>query len=144
MTEITARRRFPRSFVIVVFGPLVGALTVFAWMMVAAVFDPPPGDDVIVMLGMLALVVIAFGWMAGLLPAILAAIAWKFVEPRVHGWRRVASALVIGAVTSMLAAWPIFIFYFRATQITPQGMAMLAGIGAVAMAATALPGKKSA
>ena len=129
---------------LVVVRPLAGSLVVVAWMIIAAIFDPPLSGDALTMFGMMFFIAMAFGWLSGLLPAILAAIAWKFVEPRVSGWGRVMAALAVGAVSSMIAAWPVFIFYFRATQITPEGLAVLGFIGAIAMAATALQRRKTA
>jgi hypothetical protein len=140
----TRGRPLPRSFIIIVFGPLVGAMAVFLYAILAGIIEgtPLPTDPGLFLFYALFLV-LAFGWLAGLLPAILSALAWKFVAPRVAGWRRVAAALATGAIASMVAGWPIFVLYFPATQVTPQGTAVLGVIGAIAMAATALPGDKS-
>ncbi|UXN75885.1 hypothetical protein N8D56_27200 (plasmid) [Devosia sp. A8/3-2] len=140
------RHRFFRSFVIIVFGPLVGALVVLAYVVLASFIDgsPPPADDLGYVIGVGFALVISFGWVAGLLPAILSAILWHFIAPRFMGWLHVLVALAIGALTSMAAGWPILAVYFQAAQITPQGLAMLAFVGSLAMAATALPCKKSA
>lgn len=137
--------RFPRSFAIIVFGPLIGALVVLAGVFVSSFIagNPPPADNLVYVIGVSSGLVIGFGWVAGLLPAILSAIIWRFVAPRVTGWARVLAALGIGAMSSVAAGWPIFPVYFQATHITPQGLAMLATVGALAMVATALPGEGS-
>lgn len=137
--------RFPRSFVIIVFGPLIGALVVLAGVLVFSLIagNPPPADDLGYVIGVGSLLIISFGWVAGILPAILSAILWHFIAPRVTGWLRVLAALGIGAVSSVAAGWPIFTVYFQATHITPPALAMLATVGAIAMAATALPGERS-
>ncbi|UYN98140.1 MAG: hypothetical protein KIT02_09100 [Devosia sp.] len=136
-------RPVSRSFLIVVFGPLVGTWTILALTLAMSGMSgtPLPASDLGYVLGVGLLLVSAFGWLAGLPPAIVSAIAWHFVGPRVQGSRTVAAALAIGALSGMALGWPIFVFYLRASQITPQGFGLLALAGAVAMAATALPGR---
>lgn len=129
---------FPRWAVIVLFGPFVGAFTFF---LAVLLLDPPPAtfDDMLAVFGLVML----FGWVAGLLPALLAAIAWHFVPRQRMGFAaRLAASLAIGAVTGVVGALPVINLVMDASSPPPEGLALICLSGAVALAVTALPGKR--
>ena len=132
-------RRFPRSLAIVFFGPLVGAFAAFVLFVLLNVGNPPSMDDLAYVIFSMFLITVAIGWLCGLPAAVLSALIWHVAGRRLHGVPRLLAALVIGAGTSMAAALPIIYTVFGSTFINVNGYVVIGGIGAFAMAVTALP-----
>lgn len=133
---------FPRSTVIIAFGPFVGAAAMFVFIsvMTASWEDPDPWDS----LWRGAILYLVFGWAAGLLPAIVSALVWRFAIGESGSLaRRAVTAILIGFVTGTLLIWPFMTIFFG--PYAPDfRFNLLAGIcGAIALLATALPGGKS-
>ena len=139
---MTKTRPFPRSTVIIAFGPFVGAIAVFAILipMSAPWADPEPWD----FLWRGLLLYLVFGWAAGLLPAIASALIWRLMVPEEWGLgRRALAAMVIGFATGAVLVWP-FMAVFFGPYAPDLGFYLLAGLcGAIALCATALPGGNS-
>ena len=137
-------RRFPRSLVIVVFGPLVGALAAFVYFLVLDLIDAPPADDFIQAAFSLFAITVVTGWVTGLPAAAISALAWHFLEPRLGTRLRLPAALAIGALTSISTTLPIVLAVFGRSVINANGILLVGAIGALALAVTALPGQRSA
>lgn len=133
-----AHGRFPRWMAIVLLGPLVGSAALFV---LAAVLEPPPGglED----MGFLFAMVLFFGWMVGLLPAIMAAALWCMLPPDLSFGLRALASLVIGSVCGLVGSVPGLALFGGGLSGAPfWSFVLLAFAGAVGLAATALPGTR--
>ena len=134
----TAPSRFPRSFTIVVFGPLIGAFIMSVILTLMARLWETGEDWTSVLYGMG--LYLAFGWVAGLLPAIGSALLWRFAVPR--SWslaRRATAAILIGGVCGAILIWPFMTFLFGSYAPNFQFNLVAALCGAIALLATAMP-----
>lgn len=128
----------PRTFIIIAFGPLVGAMVMTTVMLGLALSQNPENFWDHILYGIALFV--ASGYVAGFLPAIAAAILWRFVPPNWPRHRRAIAAIVIGAITSAALVWP-FMSLFLSFMPPNLGFAALSALcGAIALCATALPG----
>lgn len=136
---MTDTRPFPRTTVIIAFGPLIGAAAMFAIItpMTEPWADPEPWD----FLWRGLLLYLVFGWGAGLLPSIASALVWRFAIS--ESWslrRRALAAAAIGFVTGTILVWP-FITVFFGPYAPDFRFNLVAGLcGSIALLATALPG----
>lgn len=132
----TERQPLPRTFIIIAFGPLVGAAIMTLVLVTAMLW----GGDSMRHLPYGVGLFMSFGYVAGFLPALAAAVLWRFVPPDWSLRRRALAAALIGAVTSALLVWPFMLIFLSFIPPNPL-FAGLAGIcGSVALCATALPG----
>jgi hypothetical protein len=132
-------RGFPRSLAIVLLGPLVGAFLAFAYFMLFNLGEPLSSDDLFQGVMSLLLIILGVGWVAGLPAAAISALVWHFLEPRLSTAMRLPAALIVGALSSVATTLPVIYAVFGASIIN---LPVIAGIGALAMAATAVPAKK--
>ena len=133
----SAQRRFPRSFVIIVFGPVVGAAVMTAILLGMA--TPWQRTEGLSALGLGVLLFMSFGYMAGVLPAVASAVLWRFVPA---GWRllsRALAAVLIGATCGAALIWPFFMVFIALLPPNLSFAALSALCGAIALLATALP-----
>ena len=134
----SAPRRFPRSLVIVSFGPLIGAIVMFVAL--TGLSNPWVQPDFWDHLGYAAFVYLSFGWVAGILPAVASAVMWRSLVPK--RWslaKKAVAAALVGAVSGALFIWPFMAMVFGsyAPNIVFN---LLAGLcGSIALLATALP-----
>lgn len=127
-----------RLMVIVLIGPLVGALVYAGIAMLSALQELDPADTVA--LGGLML---GFGWMFGLVPAALSALVVRLLGLSQTRPRRWLEAAAIGALSSLLAL-PAILPPLFGIAIPPLDIIGLFGLcGAVAFCATALPGLRA-
>lgn len=130
--------RLPRWLVIVLIGPFVGTLAVFLVGLVLGGSPGGPEDTLFVFL-----MIVFFGWMIGLLPAIMAAILWRMVPHDAPFPFRVAATLGIGAVCGLVGSVPGLVLLIGEVRDIPvQSFLLMAFAGAVGLAATALPGAR--
>ncbi len=136
----TERQPLPRTFIIIAFGPLVGAVVMsLVFIALAIIGSDGPLEWQGVVYGLM--LYLAFGWVAGLLPAIAAALIWRLAVPA--GWslrRRVIAAILIGGATSAVLVWPFVSVFLSFMPVNPSFAGLSAFCGAVALCATALPG----
>ncbi|SMQ59353.1 hypothetical protein SAMN06295905_0217 [Devosia lucknowensis] len=135
-----AAKPLPRTFIIVAFGPLVGAVTMSVIMLALAASQNP--DTIFDYLAYGIALYLAFGYIAGFLPALAAALLWRVVPP---GWslgRRVLAAILIGGLTSAILVWPFMALFLAFMPPNIYFAALAAFCGAIALCATALPGGK--
>lgn len=135
-----SKRPLPRTFIIIVFGPLVGAIvmtiTLFALSM--STWEDPNWQGVAIGL----MLFLSFGYMAGFMPAAASAFLWRLVPRAWPLSRRALAAIAIGASTNAIFVWP-FMFLFVAF-LPPNWIfaAMAAVCGAISLCATALPERR--
>ncbi|WEK03124.1 MAG: hypothetical protein P0Y65_13025 [Candidatus Devosia phytovorans] len=134
--------RLPRALAIIFFGPLVGGLAAFGLMMGMNTGSPIPADEMVQAVFTLLLISMTVGWVTGLPAAAISALAWHFAEPRLSGWPRIFAAPAIGAFASAATSVPIIYAMFGNVFVNLNGYAVIAAIGALAMAVTALPRRK--
>ena len=124
--------------VIILVGPLVGALVYAGIAMISALHELDPADTVA--LGGLML---GFGWMFGLVPAALSALVVRLLGLARAQPRRWLEAVAIGALSALLAL-PAILPPLFGIAIPPVEIILLFGLcGAVAFCATALPGLRA-
>lgn len=121
-----------RAALIVLVGPIFGGLAMFAIMFVVfGVLNGFPGISQSVELLGLYLI---FGWLAGLLPALVSAIVWLAVEHRVtEPVRRCLLAVAIGGVSGAALIWPTVVFFAGPYAPGPLFSLPAAMAGAVAL-----------
>ncbi len=87
-----------RFVAIVLLGPLIGGIVFF---LIGLAIEPDIllADPNIVEF---AFVILMFGWLFGLFPAVLAAVAWGFTPQPQTLWLRAGLAVGVGAVSGML------------------------------------------
>ena len=128
----------PRTFIIIAFGPLVGAVVMAVLMLAMAVAENPGDTGEFLLYGML--LYLSFGYVAGFLPAIAAALLWRFVPRDWTRARRIVAAVLIGGLTSAILVWPFMSLFLN---LLPPNLifGVLASLcGAIALLATTLPG----
>ena len=126
-----------RLAAIILLGPLAGAFALVAPQLVLdrpAVYPEEFG-------GMTAFFVV-FSYILGLVPAILAAVTYWAIYPRLHAWRWPAllpACLAIGAICGSVGVALTVSVLDRQLAIAPALIATGAWVGAAALALTALP-----
>jgi len=141
----TAQRRGDRLGlwrwpVIVVAGPLIGTRIMLVLMLVLS----PARDPASLWLGLVEITptALGFGYAAGLLPAIAAAILWAGMVPAHLAFpRTLVMALFIGALCGGVLVLPVATLFVDFTKVGALPFILSAGAGAVALAVTALPGR---
>lgn len=136
---MTGTRPFPRTTVIIAFGPIIGAIALFAMVtpMTGPFADPEPLD----FLWRGLLLYLVFGWGAGLLPAIASALVWRFAISEAWSFRRRAlAAVLVGFFAGTFLIWPFMAIFFG--PYAPDfRFNLVSGLcGAISLCATALPG----
>lgn len=131
------RQPLPRTLIIIAFGPLVGAAVMTLVLVVAMFWD---GDNMRHLPYGIGLFM-SFGYVAGFLPALAAALLWRVVPPDWSLRRRTLAAVFIGAATSAVLVWPFMSIFLRFIPPNPIFAGLAALCGAVALCATALPGR---
>ncbi len=132
----TERQPLPRAFIIIAFGPLVGAAVMTLVLVTAMLLDGGNMRHLPYGVGLF----MSFGYVAGFLPALAAALLWRFVPPDWSLRRRALAAVLIGAVTSAVLVWPFMALFLSFIPPNPLFAGLAALCGAVALCATALPG----
>jgi len=136
-----AKLSWGRALAIILLGPLVGGVVMFVWIFFAERLwtDPDVAKTVVAAL----VLYLAFGAMAGLLPALASAALWTQVVGLVRGfWPRLLAAIAVGGVTGAALIWPFIALVFGPYGPDPWFAGPAALAGAVALVATALPGAK--
>lgn len=115
-------------------GPLIGIL---AYLAVGLSMERPP--DMGWELLELVVFVLLLGWPLGVVPSAMAAIAWRVIPLPASRMGRLVLALLVGAVAGPLGMALLMKFLLKVEPMTWTLGLMFAGVGALAMAATALP-----
>ena len=127
-----------RLMFITLAGPLIGALVYVAVALLAAL-PHVSVEDVIEMGGLM----LAMGWLLGLVPAALSALLARLLGLASVRSRRFLEAVVIGALSAVVALPVILPVLFGLAMPPLEAMLLFALCGAVAFCATALPGLRA-
>jgi hypothetical protein len=126
---------------IIMLGPLFGALIMFVVVAAIAFWDSPQAmwSGLPTAFGL----VIGFGWVMGILPALVSVAALHALRTRLTTMRRRAiGCVVIGGLSGGLAVWPPMWLMLREHMLAPHFLLFTALAGAISLCATALPGQR--
>ncbi|WEJ32570.1 hypothetical protein [Devosia sp. SD17-2] len=129
-----------RLAAIVFLGPLVGTILGVGGLFLA---DPP--DEVFLADPEFSLVILSFGYLFGLVPAMLAAFAYWAVYPAVSHWspaKLIPLCLGLGAISGVLGIIIVVSTFENRLTVAMPITALGAWAGAIALTATALPFRK--
>lgn len=143
MTDTPASMDRPggaRLAAIVFLGPLVGTILGVGGLFLA---DPP--DARFLADPEFSLVIFSFGYLFGLLPAMLAAFAYWAIHPMVKHWglaKMVPFCLALGAICGAVGIIIVVSSFENRLTLAMPITALGAWAGAIALVATALPFRK--
>jgi hypothetical protein len=126
---------------IIMLGPLFGAFIMFVVTAGIAFWDNPQGfwSGLPTALGL----IIGFGWVLGIVPAVLSAAALYAIRNKLATTRRrVSACIVIGGLSGGLAVWPPMWLTLRDHMLDAHFLLFTALAGALSLCATALPGQR--
>ena len=126
---------------IIMLGPLFGAFIMFIVTAAIAFWDSPQGfwSGLSTAFGL----IMGFGWIMGIVPAVLSTAALYAIRNRLTTTRRrVTACIVIGALSGGLAVWPPMWLMLRDHMLDAHFLLFTALAGAVSLCATALPGQR--
>lgn len=127
-----------RLGLVILAGPLAGALVYLA---ATLLFNLPEvsADDIVALGGL----VLFFGWLLGLAPAIAAAILVQWLGLSRQPRRRLAEAAAIGCGAALVTT-PVMVSVLFGVSLPPlYVLPLFALCGGVALCVTALPGQRA-